>query len=153
MCGHYQCGGVKAAMSDHSYGLVDYWLAGHSRHPAAAPVGAGGISPTRQRRFNRVVELNVLRQVYNLSRTPVVQSAWKRGPRPMLHGMVYDIHDGLLRELALEVSSTDAARAHLEVAASAETATQLIQINHRVNGGHRASLVGGTGRVAGRRQP
>ena len=58
----------------------------------------------------------MLRQVYNLACTPIVQQAWRRGPRPMLHGVVYDIHDGLLRELALEVCSTDAARAHLEAA-------------------------------------
>ena len=115
VCGHYQCGGVHAALTDHSYGVVDYWLSGIRetlrRHRAELEE-----LPDEERRFTRVVELNVLRQVYNLACTPVVQQAWRRGPRPMLHGVVYDIHDGLLRELALEVCSTDAARAHLEVA-------------------------------------
>ncbi len=106
VCGHYQCGGVKAAMGDQSYGLVDYWLAGVRdtvrRHDLELRVIA---SP--EERFQRVVELNVLRQVYNLSRTPVVQSAWKRGRRPLLHGMVYDLQDGLLKPLALHVDGPE----------------------------------------------
>jgi carbonic anhydrase len=113
VCGHYQCGGVKAAMGDQSYGLVDHWLAGirdqvqrhHSELEGYADEGA---------RFNRVVELNVLRQVYNLSRTPIVQGAWKRGPRPMLHGIVYDIHDGLLKPLVMQVDGMDKVKALLE---------------------------------------
>jgi carbonic anhydrase len=113
VCGHYQCGGVKAAMGDQSYGLVDHWLAGIrdqvQRHQSElegyAEEGA---------RFNRVVELNVLRQVYNLSRTPIVQGAWKRGRRPMLHGMVYDIHDGLLKSVVLQVDGLDKVKALLE---------------------------------------
>jgi carbonic anhydrase len=78
VCGHYQCGGVKAAMGDISLGLIDHWLAGlrdqvrrHERELAA--------ENDEKVRFNRVVELNVLRQVYNLSRTPIVQNAWTRG--------------------------------------------------------------------------
>lgn len=65
-------------------------------------------------RFKRVVELNVLRQVYNLSRTPIVQNAWKRGRRPLLHGIVYDMHDGLLREQIMQVDTHEKARALLE---------------------------------------
>lgn len=106
VCGHYECGGVKAAMGDQSYGLVDHWLAGIrdtcNRHEQELHrIGDD------QRRFQRVVDLNVLRQVYNLARTPIVQNAWKRGRRPMLHGMVYDIHDGLLKELVLQVDGND----------------------------------------------
>lgn len=113
VCGHYQCGGVKAAMGDESFGLVDYWLAGirdQIRRHHLELEAAGD----EQARFNRVVELNVLRQIYNLSRTPIVQNAWKRGSRPLLHGMVYDIHDGRLRPLVLEVNSQDKVRAILE---------------------------------------
>jgi carbonic anhydrase len=113
VCGHFQCGGVKAAMGEQSYGLVDHWLAGirdqvqrhHSELEVYADEGA---------RFNRVVELNVLRQVYNLSRTPIVQGAWKRGRRPMLHGIVYDIHDGLLKPLVMQVDGLDKVKALLE---------------------------------------
>jgi carbonic anhydrase len=113
VCGHYQCGGVKAAMGDISLGLIDHWLAGlrdqvrrHERELAA--------ENDEKVRFNRVVELNVLRQVYNLSRTPIVQNAWTRGRRPSLHGIVYDIHDGRLKPLVLEVDGEDKVRAHLE---------------------------------------
>ena len=106
VCGHYECGGVKAAMGDQNYGLDDHWLAGIrdtcNRHEQELQrIGDD------DRRFRRVVDLNVLRQVYNLARTPIVQTAWKRGRRPMLHGMVYDIHDGLLKELVLQVDGND----------------------------------------------
>ena len=113
VCGHYQCGGVKAAMGTDSYGLVDYWLAGIrdqvQRHRSEIESHA-----TEQARFNRVVELNVMKQVHNLSRTPIVQSAWKRGRRPMLHGMVYDIHDGLLKPVVMQVDGQDKVKALLE---------------------------------------
>lgn len=106
VCGHYECGGVKAAMGSQSYGLVDHWLAGIrdtcSRHEQEL-----ARQPDDERRFRRVVELNVLRQVYNLARTPIVQGAWKRGRRPMLHGLVYDLQDGLLKDLVLEIDGND----------------------------------------------
>ena len=102
VCGHYQCGGVKAAMGDASYGLVDHWLANIRDQVRRHETDLEPITD-EQAAFNRVVELNVLRQVYNLSRTPIVQNAWKRGRRPLLHGIVYDIHDGLLKSLVLEV--------------------------------------------------
>ena len=113
VCGHYQCGGVKAAMGDESYGLVDHWLAG-IRDQVRRHHSELEFYSTESARFNRVVELNVLRQVYNLSRTPIVQSAWKRGRRPMLHGIVYDLHDGLLKQLVLQVDGQDKVRALLE---------------------------------------
>jgi carbonic anhydrase len=113
VCGHYQCGGVKAAMGDESYGLVDHWLAGIRDQVRRHQSELESYSSEGQR-FNRVVELNVLRQVYNLSRTPIVQSAWKRGRRPMLHGIVYDLHDGLLKQLVLQVDGQDKVRALLE---------------------------------------
>ena len=113
VCGHYGCGGVKAGMGDESYGLVDYWLAGIResvrRHRSELETFA-----TEVERFNRVVEINVLRQIYNLSLTPIVQSAWKRGRRPMLHGIVYDLHDGLLKQLVLQVDCQDKVKALLE---------------------------------------
>lgn len=113
VCGHLGCGGVNAAMTDDSFGLVDHWLAGvretRRRHndelTAIADHGT---------RANRLVELNVLRQVHQLARTPIVQEAWKRGSRPLLHGLVYDIKDGLLRELVLSIDSAEKVRAVLE---------------------------------------
>ena len=113
VCGHYQCGGVKAAMGDVSFGLIDHWLA-NIRDQVRRHESDLELVTDEQVRFNRVVELNVLRQVYNLSRTPIVQNAWKRGRRPLLHGLVYDIHDGLLKSLVLEVDGQEKLRAHLE---------------------------------------
>lgn len=112
VCGHLQCGGIQAAMSDASFGLVDHWLAGVRelvRHHQAELDAL----PDHQSRANRLVELNVLRQVHQLSRTPIVQDAWKRGRRPLLHGLVYDIKDGLLRQLVVGVDGVERARALL----------------------------------------
>lgn len=109
VCGHYQCGGVKAAMGDQDFGLVDHWLQGVRNTVRRNERELAGIGDDQQR-FNRVVELNVLRQIYNLAQSPVVKNAWKRGPRPLLHGIVYDIHDGYLKEIALEVDSEKKAR-------------------------------------------
>jgi carbonic anhydrase len=113
VCGHHQCGGVKAAMGDANHGLVDFWLAG-IRDSIQRHKGELGVYTNEQARFDRVVELNVLRQIYNLARTPIVQNAWKRGRRPLLHGLVYDLKDGLLRELVLAVDGPDKVRALLE---------------------------------------
>jgi carbonic anhydrase len=111
VCGHYNCGGVKAAMGSQSNGLVDYWLADiretfrlHRPELDAMDDGA---------RFRRLVELNVVHQVQNLAKTPTVQAAWARGRRPLLHGMVYDLHDGLLKPLLLGVDGNDKADAAL----------------------------------------
>jgi carbonic anhydrase len=115
VCGHYECGGIHAAMAEPAFGIVDYWLSG-IRETLRRHRQELERVPDPEQRVTRVVELNVLRQIYNLACTPVVQQAWKRGPRPLLHGMVYDIHDGLLRELALEVTSPEAALALLDAA-------------------------------------
>lgn len=113
VCGHMQCGGVGAAMQDQPYGLVDHWLSGiretRRRHQDELESFR-----SNDKRFERLVELNVLRQVHNLSRTPIVQEAWKRGPRPLLHGMVYGLRDGLLNVLVTGVDSPDAVRRLLE---------------------------------------
>lgn len=96
--GHYGCGGVKAAMGPMGHGIIDHWLhvvrelkLRHADELAALP--------DEQSREDRLVELNVVKQVFQLARTPIIQRAWTRGKRPVLHGMVYDAHDGLLRPL------------------------------------------------------
>lgn len=108
--GHYNCGGVKAAMGTASYGLVDLWLQPirnvvRWNRPELEQI------EDEQARFDRVVELNVLEQLYHLSETPIVQNAWAKGKRPLLHGLVYDIHEGLLREIATGVDCQEAADA------------------------------------------
>lgn len=96
VCGHSMCGGVQAAMSTESFGLVDHWLAGvrEVRDQHALELAN---APNDEDRVARLVELNVHRQVQNLARTPIIQNAWTQGERPTLHGLVYDIRDGILR--------------------------------------------------------
>lgn len=106
--GHYGCGGVKAAMGTQSYGLVDLWLQPIRNVVRWNKPELEQITD-EQSRFDRVVELNVLEQLYHLSETPIIQNAWAKGKRPLLHGLVYDIHEGLLREIATGVDSQEAA--------------------------------------------
>ena len=106
--GHYGCGGVKAAMGNQSYGLVDHWLGPIRNVIRWNKVELDAITDEKER-FDRVVELNVLEQLYHLSETPVIQQAWARGKRPLLHGLVYDLKEGLLREVATGIDCQDAA--------------------------------------------
>lgn len=102
VCGHYNCGGVRAAMNKPGHALVDNWLQivrdVRFRHREEL-----ADLPDEDTQCRRLVELNVLEQVFNLSRTPAVQNAWERGNRPVLHGVVYDVHDGLLKELVSNI--------------------------------------------------
>lgn len=109
VCGHYGCGGVKAATLPQGHGVVDHWLhvvrdvyRWNAQELAALE--------TDEAREHRLVELNVIEQVFQLSRTPVVQRAWAKGRRPILHGLVYDIHDGMLKELVTGLDGEDTAR-------------------------------------------
>ncbi len=106
--GHYGCGGVKAAMSNQQHGLVDHWL-GPIRNVLRWNKEELDAIADPQAQFDRLVELNVLEQLYHLSETPIIQQAWARGRRPLLHGLVYDLKDGLLHEIATGIDSQDAA--------------------------------------------
>jgi carbonic anhydrase len=106
--GHYNCGGVKAAMVGGSYGLVDHWLQPIRNVIRWNKPELDAIEDEKAR-FNRIVELNVLEQLYHLSETPVIQRAWEKGKRPLLHGLVYDIHEGVLHEIATGIDSQEAA--------------------------------------------
>ena len=113
VCGHELCGGVAAAMEEHPHGLVDHWLHG-VRETGQRHAGELAQCADADARLQRLVELNVLRQVHNLARTPIVENAWRRGPRPLLHGMVYGLRDGLLEVLISGVDGPDAASRELE---------------------------------------
>ncbi len=107
VCGHYGCGGIKAALDDKEFGLVDNWL----RHIKDIYVhNKKEIDSLRyhQQRVNRMCELNVIEQVNNLTKTKIVQHAWKRGQELSIHGVIYSIADGLLKELQLDTRSTKA---------------------------------------------
>ncbi|MCM8610639.1 carbonate dehydratase [Accumulibacter sp.] len=99
--GHYGCGGVKAALQRDRSGLVDIWLRHvrdvHDKHLALVDE----LPP--ERRHDRLCELNVLEQVANVCQTFVVQDAWQRGQPLTVHGWIYGLHDGLLRDLGVTV--------------------------------------------------
>jgi carbonic anhydrase len=100
VCGHYGCGGVKAAMSSTSQGPLNRWLRSikdvYQQHePELSAL------PDFDARFRRLVELNVIAQVNDLAKMSLVQKAWHEEKRPWLHGWVYDIHTGRLKELTL----------------------------------------------------
>jgi carbonic anhydrase len=98
VCGHYGCGGVQAAMGEASHGLIDNWLRTVKDTQAYF---WGQLEPLNERaRFDRLVELNVIEQLYNLGKTSIVQNAWKQGARPYLHGWIYDLHNGQLHPQA-----------------------------------------------------
>jgi carbonic anhydrase len=97
VCGHYGCGGVKAAMNNHDFNQVlNMWLRNikdifrFHRNELEAIEDDGT-------RLNRLIELNVEEQVFNLAKTSIIQRAWKREQRPDLHGWVYDLKDGLIK--------------------------------------------------------
>ncbi len=105
VCGHYGCGGVKAALEGSRHGLVDNWL----RH--VIDVGekyAEELAPLpEESRFDRLCELNVVEQAINVCQTTIVEDVWARGQELTVHGLVYGLHDGLLRDLGVSTSSLE----------------------------------------------
>lgn len=106
VCGHYGCGGVKAAMENHRLGLVDNWLRHILDIYARFKDELEAIADPKER-FNRLVELNVMQQVLNVCHTTIVQGAWNRGQPLWIHGWVYDLETGKLKDLDCCVSSID----------------------------------------------
>lgn len=117
ICGHYGCGGVDAVMTDTRQGMPADWLQQikvtqdrHAAHLAAFP---------ETDRARRLCELNVIEQVVNLAGTSVIRSAWDAGRRVTVHGWVYGLHDGLIRDLVMTGSSKDEVLTRYEVAVTA----------------------------------
>jgi carbonic anhydrase len=106
VCGHYGCGGVKAAMEDHHLGLVDNWLRNIRDVYARFKEELDGISDQKER-YARLVELNVMQQVLNVCHTTIVQGAWDKGQALCIHGWVYDLATGRLKDLDCCASSLD----------------------------------------------
>src|SRR4026208_2519895 len=107
VCGHYGCGGIRAAYSRASLGLIDNWLRHvqdvRDRHDALLSKIAGD----DEARIDRLCELNVIDQVRHGSQTPIVQDAWSRGQALTVHGWIYGLGDGLLRDLRCAIASTE----------------------------------------------
>lgn len=98
VCGHYGCGGVQAAMENKAHGLIDNWLQNikdvyRHHHQKIDAV------QSETERFNLLCELNVIEQVANVCHTTIVQNAWRSGQKLAVHGWIYSIHDGILKDL------------------------------------------------------
>ena len=103
VCGHYGCGGVQAALEGARFGLIDNWLR-HVQDVVEKHAAALARAPDDAARLRLLCELNVREQVLNVCRTTVVQDAWERGQELSVHGWVYALEDGLLRDLGLCVT-------------------------------------------------
>lgn len=104
VCGHYGCGGVLAALRDDKVGLADNWLR-HVQDVRAKHQEQIDALPAEGDRWRRLAELNVMEQVVNVCKTTVVRDAWLRGQTLSVHGWVYDLRDGLLRDVGMCVTS------------------------------------------------
>ena len=115
VCGHYGCGGVGAAMQGARVGLVDHWV---MRIRKTIDLHRADLDklPDDKKKHDRLCELNVIEQVCTVSETPTVQDAWQRGQELNVHGLIYGLHDGILRDLEMSVSSADAVRARYKSA-------------------------------------
>jgi len=98
VCGHYGCGGVRTAMSRKSLGLINKWLR-HIKDVYRLHEQELDKITDEPSRFERLVELNVLEQVQHLTEISFIQRAWKNKKRPMIHGWIYDLHTGYLKDL------------------------------------------------------
>jgi carbonic anhydrase len=106
VCGHYGCGGVKAAMGNSQIGLIDNWIRHIKDVYRFHYLELDAIEDETQR-FNRFVELNVVEQVKDLAKTSIVQNAWRSKQELWIHGWVYAINDGLVKDLGVNFCSSD----------------------------------------------
>lgn len=106
VCGHYGCGGVKAAMGNTSIGIIDNWIR-HIKDVFRLHQDELLAIKNEDDRFNRLVEVNVQEQVLDLAKTSIVQNAWKNGQKLQLHGWVYGLNSGYVTDLGVNFSSNE----------------------------------------------
>ena len=106
VCGHYGCGGVRAALRDDRLGLIDNWLR-HVQDVRQKHEAALAAIPEEEPRWDRLCELNVIEQVLNVCQTTIVQDSWQRGQELAVHGWIYKIQDGLLRDLQICITQAN----------------------------------------------
>jgi len=105
VCGHYGCGGVQAAMENKQFGLIDNWLR-HIKDVYRYHHKELDAIEDKTQRARRFVEVNVMEQVHDLGKTSIVQNAWKNNQPLHVHGWVYDIHDGIIKDLDVTFTCT-----------------------------------------------
>ena len=98
VCGHYGCGGIKAAMGHHHYGIINHWLKNIKDVYRMYRNEIDSLK-TEDDRMNKLTELNVREQIFNLAKTSIIQKAWKEDKRPHLHGWVYGLNDGIIKPI------------------------------------------------------
>jgi carbonic anhydrase len=106
VCGHYGCGGVRAAYEGISLGLIDNWLR-HVQDVQERHHDVIAVQAVEEARVTRLCELNVIEQARHVCHTTIVQDAWHRGQRLSVHGWIYDLRDGLLRDLSCTVTGAE----------------------------------------------
>lgn len=104
VCGHYECSGVRAAIREDEIGVADNWLM-HIRHTIDRSEGELGLLEGDEARFRRLCELNVSEQVQNVAHTTPVQRAWRHGQELTIHGLIYGVEDGLIKDLGLRAAN------------------------------------------------
>jgi carbonic anhydrase len=104
VCGHFGCGGIKAAMTNDSIGIIDNWIR-HIKDVYRLHQQFLDAISHEENRFNAFVEINVKEQVFDLAKTSIVQSAWKSGQDLTLHGWVYGLNSGFVTDLEVNISS------------------------------------------------
>ena len=119
VCGHYGCGGVRAALDHAKLGLTENWLR-HVQDVRSKHASTIAALDEHDVRLRRLCELNVIEQALHVCETTVVRDAWERGQEVTVHGWIYDLHDGLLRDLNVVVSGGD------DPAQTVEAAAQLL---------------------------
>uniref|UniRef100_A0A6T6MJ81 Carbonic anhydrase n=1 Tax=Timspurckia oligopyrenoides TaxID=708627 RepID=A0A6T6MJ81_9RHOD len=107
VCGHYNCGGVKASMSSLKYGVIDNWLR-HIRDVRRTHFTELSKITDEEAQFRRMCELNAIESMHSVCSTTIVQSAWDEGQELTVHAFIYDLADGLLKDLGLAVSNAEA---------------------------------------------
>jgi carbonic anhydrase len=111
--GHYDCGGVRAALAPQNLGLIDNWL--RNIRDVAARYHRQLAELSDADRMNRLCELNVIQQVQNVCHTTIVQNAWARGQPLSVHGWIYSIADGVLRDLNVDFDSLEQVREEYQI--------------------------------------
>lgn len=104
VCGHYGCGGVNAALENKRHGLIDNWLR-HIQDVANLYENVLAKIEDETDKLNKLCELNVIEQVLNVGETTIVQDAWERGQVLRVHGWIYDLTDGIIRDLNIHIES------------------------------------------------
>jgi carbonic anhydrase len=106
VCGHYGCGGVKAALENQKLGLIDNWLR-HVQDVVQRHAALLGEIKEESERLDKLCELNIIEQVMNVCQTTIVESAWERGQELTVHGWVYALSDGLVRDLNIHIANQE----------------------------------------------